>query len=321
MPPERAERQAATVGPPEGSPIYQREKYGPVKGRLLTELEIFGWDLFLEAYAPAYRPQRNDDLFEIAVLARGMVEWFVDEEIHELREGDILIVPPGKLHGSVGKVMQASEHFWMRFRLAPGAAFGGFGLNDADRLRQRFLNPPRRSFAGTAAILDCCRRLLREHRERGDLAEIVARSALHELLASIYRKSAEPKTNAATSAAENTIRTPRSKSIRKAVQQIEQESGGTISVAAVARSVGLPERRFRELFHQETGVTPKEYLIRRRINEAKRLLREGRSSITQIGHAVGFSSSQHFATTFKRLMGMTPRDYVRRIGEAPQDET
>lgn len=321
MPPERPARSATIVGPPEGSPIFQREKYGSAKGRLLNELEIFGWDLFLEAYAPAYRPQRNDDLFEIAVLARGMVEWFVDEEIHELREGDVLIVPPGKLHGSVGKVMQASEHFWFRFRLAPGETFGGFSADDAGRLRERLLKPSRRSFTGTAAILDCCRRLLREHRERGEMAEIVARAALYELLALVYRKSAESKTNAATSAAESTVRTPRSKSIRKAVQQIDQEAGGILSVAAVAKSVGLPERRFRELFHQETGVTPKEYLIRRRINEAKRLLREGRSSITQIGHAVGFSSSQHFATTFKRLMGMTPRDYVRRIGEAPIDET
>jgi AraC family transcriptional regulator len=50
-----------------------------------------------------------------------------------------------------------------------------------------------------------------------------------------------------------------------------------------------------------------------RLNEAKRRLKESDESITDIAAALGFSSSQHFSTHFKKMFGCTPTSYRRSV--------
>ena len=68
-----------------------------------------------------------------------------------------------------------------------------------------------------------------------------------------------------------------------------------------------PENRAR--FKAETGYTLHEYLIHRRVEEAHRRLSSTDEDITNIAHNLGFSSSQYFATVFRRETGMTPGEY------------
>ena len=63
-----------------------------------------------------------------------------------------------------------------------------------------------------------------------------------------------------------------------------------------------------DIFHQSFGISPKEYILRKKINIAKQMLLEG-ESITTIAYNLGFSSSQNFATVFKRLTCLTPTNY------------
>ena len=66
------------------------------------------------------------------------------------------------------------------------------------------------------------------------------------------------------------------------------------------------------LFRKSTGETPHQFLLARRIERAEALLRSSDRSITDIAMDLGFSSSQHFATAFKKKKGVTARD-VRRL--------
>jgi AraC family transcriptional regulator len=63
---------------------------------------------------------------------------------------------------------------------------------------------------------------------------------------------------------------------------------------------------FTRLFKQTTGETPYQYVTRRRFEEAQRQLQETHASILDIALAVGFSSAAHFASQFKRQLGVTP---------------
>ena len=56
-------------------------------------------------------------------------------------------------------------------------------------------------------------------------------------------------------------------------------------------------------------TTPADYLAKRRIFHAKRLLGDSKLSIIQVALQVGFSSSQHFSTSFRKTEGMTPSEY------------
>jgi AraC family transcriptional regulator len=66
-----------------------------------------------------------------------------------------------------------------------------------------------------------------------------------------------------------------------------------------------------ELFTRDVGVPPRQYLLQVRIERAKHYLTQRSVPITALGLELGFSSSQHFAATFKRITGKTPRDFVR----------
>jgi len=75
--------------------------------------------------------------------------------------------------------------------------------------------------------------------------------------------------------------------------------------------MGVSRSRGYEHFHRHCGITPKEYILRRKIILAKEMLLE-ETDITTIAFDLGFSSSQSFATTFKRLTCMTPSSYRKK---------
>lgn len=75
--------------------------------------------------------------------------------------------------------------------------------------------------------------------------------------------------------------------------------------------LGVTRSRGYEIFHRTTGLNPKEYIIRRKIEFAKQMLLENRN-ITSIAFDLGFSSSQNFATVFKKLTCLTPSDYKKK---------
>ena len=89
-----------------------------------------------------------------------------------------------------------------------------------------------------------------------------------------------------------------------------------VSVAEWARVARLSESRFKAWFREEMGIAPAAYRQRRRIEAAQRLLQESPSNITAIAHELGFSSSQHFATVFKRHTGRSPSEWPTVVAKA-----
>ena len=60
-----------------------------------------------------------------------------------------------------------------------------------------------------------------------------------------------------------------------------------------------------------SGMGPQAHLIERKLNLAANLLVKSGKSITEIAHQLNFSSSQHFATAFKRHYGISPKEWNR----------
>lgn len=83
------------------------------------------------------------------------------------------------------------------------------------------------------------------------------------------------------------------------------------SVEEMAESVGLGTTSFTEKLKSYSGYTPINYLIKMRVSEAIRLLQEEDSNITDIAIKTGFYSSQHFSTTFKKMTGHSPRQFMQ----------
>ena len=91
--------------------------------------------------------------------------------------------------------------------------------------------------------------------------------------------------------------------------------GNAISVTELAEASGLSESHFRQRFHQEMGISPSDFIARRRVQKAKGLLKSSELSITEIAFQLGFQSSPYFAAVFKKLTGQTPSQFREGGGD------
>jgi len=82
-----------------------------------------------------------------------------------------------------------------------------------------------------------------------------------------------------------------------------------ICLAQMASIVGLSPKHLCRCFKHVVGQSPYQYLLKLRMEEAKRLLRKSDQSITQIGLATGFSAVRHFSTTFRKVTGQSPSQF------------
>lgn len=83
-----------------------------------------------------------------------------------------------------------------------------------------------------------------------------------------------------------------------------------VTADAVAKTCGLTRFEFSRRFREVFNTTFRDYLMRFRIVEARRLLTEGRVSVTGIAYSVGFNDGSHFARMFRRFTGMLPSEYL-----------
>ncbi|MES2772784.1 MAG: AraC family transcriptional regulator [Bacteroidota bacterium] len=94
-------------------------------------------------------------------------------------------------------------------------------------------------------------------------------------------------------------------------QSLRQNLSHPWTVEEMASLVGLGTTLFNERVKAYSGFSPLNYLINIRISEAIKLLKKAGCSVTDIALDTGFYSSQHFATTFKKLTGFTPSEYKK----------
>ena len=98
--------------------------------------------------------------------------------------------------------------------------------------------------------------------------------------------------------------------LRRTIDYIEGNLTGDLRLEEMADNVQMSPYTFGRLFRQSTGLTPHQYLLRARIREAQRLLREGRSHIADISLQLGFSDQSHFTRVFHKITGVTPKKFI-----------
>ena len=82
-----------------------------------------------------------------------------------------------------------------------------------------------------------------------------------------------------------------------------------LRLADLAALAGTSPHYFADLFRQSTGMSPHRFVLRRRIDRAKALLRNQALSVFDVAVQTGFASQSHFAKVFRRVAGPTPSQY------------
>jgi AraC family transcriptional regulator len=101
--------------------------------------------------------------------------------------------------------------------------------------------------------------------------------------------------------------------LRRVVDYIQAHLDQDLSLKELAALVQLSPHYFAQLFKQSTGVSPHQYVIQRRVERAKELLKQTQFTLAEVARVVGFADQSHFHRHFKRLVGTTPKNFLRQV--------
>jgi len=99
--------------------------------------------------------------------------------------------------------------------------------------------------------------------------------------------------------------------LKRVISYIEANLHKTIKLSDLSSVADMSLYYFATLFKQSTGLSPHQYVLRRRIQRAKQLLRETEISVLEVSLNLGFEHPTTFARAFRRLTGISPTHYRR----------
>ncbi len=100
---------------------------------------------------------------------------------------------------------------------------------------------------------------------------------------------------------------------QRAQDYLSEHFNERISLASLSAALGVSVPQTKRIFREQIGQSMVRYLTALRISEAKRLIRQGHLSFTQIAEQVGYESIYYFSAIFKKQTGMTPSEYDKSL--------
>ncbi len=85
-----------------------------------------------------------------------------------------------------------------------------------------------------------------------------------------------------------------------------------LTVESLAANAGMSPEYLRRIFGKVYGVSPRKYIISRRMEKAKELLRSGEFKLAEIAELCGFESASYFCRRFKNETGITPSEFAKK---------
>jgi len=242
---------------------------------------------------------RHRSCIEICFLVKGRQTYRVGRELYSLRGGDVFVTFPNEIHSTGGMPEEKGVLYWIILATPQkGEKFAGLNCTGSNALVEGLSNLKKRHFRGSQKMkehLDTFTQIY--HQPKALLRECALANQMIAFLLEVHY-CVEFEAHGRPVQTLDTV-----------LDYIQKHSGEELGIPKLAKLARLSEARFKARFRQETGIPPGEFVLRVRIEEAKRLLLERKKSITDIAFDLGFSTSQYFATVFRRFTGMTPKYY------------
>jgi AraC-like DNA-binding protein len=250
------------------------------------------------------------DFLRFYYVIDGRFDWTIDEQHHILYPGDLAIILPGQNFGGEKDLLDIGTVLWMHLGLKQLERNGKIAMGNWSRLTDNECRT-----IGRILLLNNCP-ILSKMKEAGMIfqniqseltnLEIGYTTRINQLLDELFILIARQLTR------QNNSRRDFPQTFMKLEQTLRENLSHQWTVEEMAALVGLGTTAFSEKTKSYTGFSPLNYLINIRISEAIKLLKRSDVHVTDIALDVGFYSSQHFATTFKKLTGYTPSEFRKK---------
>ena len=218
------------------------------------------------------------------------------EDIHAV--GAVITFAPGEVHTGA----PATDEGWSYRMLYPSESLVRFvareatGRDFAPAFNQSFVHDPllsNRIHSAHATLEGNADRLQKEEALLETIGELIIRHG-----------SSSDQPGAVVPATRSTA------ALRRVRDLLEAEYARTVTISELAREAGLSTFHLIRVFRASFGLPPYKYLEQVRIQQARRLIRDG-FPLTHVVHATGFSDQSHLTRYFKRIVGVTPGIYAR----------
>jgi len=240
----------------------------------------------------------------------GRFDWIIDDQHHILYPNDLAVILPGQSFGGEKDLLDIGTVSWIHLELQQLERNGKIALG-----KWSGLSDHEERVIGRILSLNTCP-VLSEVKEGGILfqriqnefmnQEIGYVTRINQLIDELFILIARQLTR------QNNSRRDFPQTFLKLEQTLRENLSHQWTVEEMAALVGLGNTTFSEKVKSFTGFSPLNYLINIRISEAIKLLKRPDVHVTDIALDVGFYSSQHFATTFKKLTGYTPSEFRKK---------
>ncbi|MET0243846.1 MAG: AraC family transcriptional regulator [Flavitalea sp.] len=240
----------------------------------------------------------------------GRFEWIIGDTKYLIYPGDIGVIKPGSSFGCTTDCFHAGTVTWINIATAhheddDTMLFGSWSSLSGQDMAQISRNLRDANSAVIANIPEAGSLLqkLRKEISGNEIGHITRVNQLvDELLILIGRRASKSDEG----------RSAFPQSFMRLEQSLRNDLNHHWSVAEMAAMVGLRHTAFTEKVKSFTGFSPLNYLINIRIARAVALLKQRDHNVTDIALDTGFYSSQHFATTFKKMTGYSPSEFRRK---------
>jgi two-component system response regulator YesN len=101
--------------------------------------------------------------------------------------------------------------------------------------------------------------------------------------------------------------------VKKALSYIEEHFAENLTLASLASHIGLSPNYLSQMFKRNTGKTILQHLTYYRLQEAKKLLKQGNYNVSEISFRVGYDNQRYFSQVFTKQEGVTPSGYRKSV--------
>lgn len=266
----------------------------------IPECVVLGRSFYRRAYPPLPE-HRHFGVAELAFVETGHQPYCLGGQRFSLLGGEGIVIPPDMPHSTDGHPSYPGKRIWLQLRLPQKEDGRWLGLSPSEAAPLlSMLRAPANLCAKWPA--DFARRVATlfalYDRPESPVRTAMLRTHLLTLLFDLLDLNLPDLSPAYQTR------------IRKVIGWAEAQPHANVTLEQLAAVSGLSVSCFKRVFKEVTGIPPHAFILRKRMERAQALLREGGLSVTETAHVCGFNSSQYFATVFKRITGLTPNDVL-----------
>ncbi|MEM8504087.1 MAG: AraC family transcriptional regulator [Cyanobacteria bacterium P01_D01_bin.1] len=105
-----------------------------------------------------------------------------------------------------------------------------------------------------------------------------------------------------------------SQQMKQTIEYVHDNLGTDLDLTDLAQQANLSAFHFSRLFKKSLGLTPHQYVLHNRVERAKKLLSSAKpATLADVGLQAGFYDQAHFSKAFKRVVGLTPKQFTRQM--------